>query len=138
MAVKAKATEKKSKVVEILTTDYPWENLLLGILASLSLALSIMILGGILTTEDGPIPIISDYPNLFAGILLGISIVGLLLVIYPFFVPALPELKKMSWASWSTYLDASVRVLIFVIFFALVFFAYDLLLAELSGRLFTR
>ena len=48
-----------------------------------------MILGGILTTEDGPIPIISDYPNLFAGILLGISIVGLLLVIYPILRPSI-------------------------------------------------
>ena len=136
MAVKVKATEKKNKMVEILTTDYPWENLLLGILASLSLALSIMILGGILSTEDGPIPIISDYPNLFAGILLGISIVGLLLVVYPFFVPAFPELKKMAWASLKTFLDAAVRVLVFVIFFALVFFAYDLLLANISGSLF--
>ncbi|MDY0210461.1 MAG: preprotein translocase subunit SecE [Acholeplasma sp.] len=136
MAVKEKNTEKKSKIVEILTTDYPWENLLLGVLASLSLALSIMILSGILSTQDGPIPIISDYPNLFAGILLGISILGLLLVIYPFFVPAIPELKKMSWASWKTFLDAGTRVLIFVVFFSLLFFAYDLLLANISGSLF--
>lgn len=136
MAVKEKVTEKKSKIVEILTTDYPWENLLLGILASLSLALSIMILSGILTTADGPIPIISDFPNLFAGILLGISIVGLLLVVYPFFVPALPELKKMSWASKKVFLDASIRVLIFVVFFSLVFFAYDLLLANITGSIF--
>lgn len=136
MAVKEKVTEKKSKIVEILTTDYPWENLLLGILASLSLALSIMILSGILTTADGPIPIISDFPNLFAGILLGISIVGLLLVVYPFFVPAIPELKKMSWASKKDFLDASIRVLIFVVFFALVFFAYDLLLANITGSIF--
>lgn len=136
MAVKEKNTEKKSKIVEILTTDYPWENLLLGVLASLSLALSIMILSGILSTKDGPIPIISDYPNLFAGILLGISILGLLLVIYPFFVPALPELKKMSWASWKAFADAGVRVLVFVIFFALVFFLYDLLLANITGSLF--
>ncbi len=136
MAVKQKATEQKSKLIEVLTTEYRWENLLLGILASLSLALSIMILSGILTTEDGPIPLISDYPNLFAGILLGISIIGLLLVIYPFFVPAVPELKKMSWPTWAVYLDASVRVLIFVIFFAALFFGFDLLIANITGNLF--
>lgn len=136
MAVKEKAQEKKNKVLEVLTTDYPWENLLLGILASLSLALSIMILGGILSTEDGPIPIISDYPYLFAGILLGISIVGLLLVVYPFFIPAIPELKKMTWATLKVFADAAVRVLIFVIFFALLFFAYDLLFANIAGSIF--
>src|SRR5690554_6482524 len=121
MAIKAKNVESKSKLVEILTTEYKWENLLLGILATLSTAFSIMILGGILVVND-TFPVIGDYPMVFAGILLGISILGLLLVIYPFFIPAVPELKKMSWANWPTMLDASARVIIFVLAFALIFF----------------
>lgn len=132
MAIKEKKVESKSKLVEILTTEYKWENLLLGILATLSTAFSIMILSGILVVND-TFPVIGDYPMVFAGILLGISILGLLLVIYPFFIPAIPELKKMTWADWPTMLDASARVIIFVLSFALIFFGFDLLIQLIMG-----
>ena len=52
MAIKQKETEKQSKLVEILTTEYRWENLLLLILAVLSTALSLIII-----INQGPIAI---------------------------------------------------------------------------------
>src|SRR3989339_675969 len=78
MAIKQKQVEQKSKLLEVLTTEYKWENLLLGILATLSGALA--------------------------------------LVIYPFFLPALPELKKITWPTLPKFVDHAVRTLIFLFF----------------------
>jgi len=117
MAIKQKNVEEKSKLLEILTTEYKWENLLLGILATLSGALALMIISGNTLLEINPnFPVLGQEPNglIFAWVLFAISVFGLILVIYPFFLPAIPELKKISWASRPKFIDNSVRVLIFV------------------------
>ena len=46
MAIKQKPAEQKSKLLEVLTTEYKWENLLLGVLATVSGALAVMIISG--------------------------------------------------------------------------------------------
>lgn len=133
MAIKETNVEKQSKLKEILTTEYKWENLLLGILATLSAALALMIIIG------GPIEINPSFPILgkrsnaliFSWVLFGISLLGIGLVIYPFFLPAIPELRKITWGTKLQFLDHSVRVIIFVAFFTLVVFFFDLLAAEL-------
>lgn len=133
MATRKNEVEKTSKLKEILTTEYRWENLLLGVLATLSAALALMIIIG------GPLEINPSFPILgkrvnaliFSWILFGISLLGIGLVIYPFFVPAIPELKKITWATKYQFLDHSVRVIIFVAFFAIVVLFFDLIAAEL-------
>ena len=88
MAIKQKQVEQKSKLLEVLTTEYKWENLLLGILATLSGALALMIISGntLLQINDN-FPILGQGNNgvIFAWVLFAISIFGLILVIYPFF-----------------------------------------------------
>jgi preprotein translocase subunit SecE len=137
MAIKQKSVEQKSKLLEVLTTEYKWENLLLGILATISGALALMIISGnTLLAIQPDFPILGQGNNgvIFAWVLLAISIFGLILVIYPFFLPALPELKKITWPTWPKFLDNSVRVLIFFIFITLVIFLYDLLMTTLILR----
>ncbi len=117
MAIKQK-TEPKGKLIEVLTKEYRWENLLLGVLAIVSAALSVMILthNNLLTPPDDSFPVIGgDNFFIFAWVLLAISVFGIVLVVYPFFIPAIPELKKISWAGWHKFLDNSVRVIIFLI-----------------------
>ena len=116
MAIKQK-TEQKGKLIEVLTKEYRWENLLLGVLAIISAALAVMILtkNSLLTPPDDSFPIIGgDNFFIFAWVLLIISVFGIILVVYPFFIPAIPELKKISWAGWRKFLDNSVRVLFFL------------------------
>jgi preprotein translocase subunit SecE len=134
MAIKEKEIEKKSKLREILMTEYRGENLVLLILAVLSAALSLIII-----INKGPISIDESFPILgkrtnqliFAWILFGISMLGVGLVAAPFVAPAVPELKKISWAKWPEFLDHSVRVLIFILLFIFVIFSFDIIVLKL-------
>ncbi len=134
MAIKQKQVEQKSKLLEVLTTEYKWENLLLGILATLSGALSVMIISGTaLFGIDENFPILGQGNNgiIFAWVLLAISLFGLALVIYPFFLPAIPELKKISWPSFPKFLDHAVRTLIFLFVLTGFVLLYNLLITTL-------
>lgn len=134
MAVKEKKKEQGSKILEVLRTEYKWENVVLAILASIALAFSLMIINKTLTVRES-FPIIGKYPQVFGWILFSISIVGILLVVYPFFVQALPELKKIAWADLKTSLDAIIKVFIFVILFAVMFTVFDLVIQLIIGKL---
>ena len=129
MAIREKK-EKKSKVLEVLRTEYKWENVVLAILASLALAFSLMIINGALVVRDS-FPVIGQYPKVFAWVLFSISVIGILLVISPFLVRAFPELKKISWAGWKTSIDAIVKVFVFVLVFALLFVGFDAVVAPI-------
>ncbi len=136
MAIKQKTVETKSKLIEVLTTEYKWENLLLGILATLSGALALMIISGnSLLQINENFPILGQGNNgiIFAWVLFAISIFGLILVIYPFFLPAIPELKKITWPSFPKFVDHSVRTLIFLFILTGVILLYNLLIIRLLG-----
>ncbi len=138
MAIKQQVEEQKSKLVEVLTTEYKWENLLLGILATISAALSLMIISGNrLLQINRNLPILGQGNNglIFAWVLFSISIFGMILVVYPFFLPAIPELKKITWPSLSQFIDNAVRVLLFVFFLAGIIVVYNLLIIRLLGGL---
>jgi preprotein translocase subunit SecE len=136
MAIKQKETEQKSKLLEVLTTEYKWENLLLGILATISGALALMIISGNTLLEINPnFPILGQEPNglIFAWVLFAISVFGLILVIYPFFLPAIPELKKITWATKAKFLDSSVRVMIFLFILTFFILIFNILIIRLLG-----
>ncbi len=133
MAIKQKV-EQKSKLIEVLTKEYRWENLLLGILAVISAALAVSILVGVswIVPPGADFPIIggSNF-YVFSWVLLVISIFGIILVVYPFFLPAIPELKKISWAGWKKFLDNSTRVVIFLIILTGFLLLFDFLIIRL-------
>lgn len=118
MAIKQKEQQPKNKLMEILTTEYKGESLLLGILATITAALAVMIIGNVQGFRiPSEFPVLGGSPNdmIFAWTVLVIALLGLALVIYPFFLPAFPELRKISWAGFREFLDNAVRVLFFVI-----------------------
>ncbi len=134
MAIKQKEVEQKSKLLEVLTTEYKWENLLLGVLATLSGALALMIISGnSLLTINSDFPILGQGNNgiIFAWVLFAISLFGLALVIYPFFIPAIPELKKITWPTFPKFVDHSVRTLIFLFFLAGIILIFNILITNL-------
>ncbi len=76
MAIKVKDTEEKSKLLEVLTKEYKWENLLLGVLATVSAGLALMIISGNPLLQINPnFPILGTEPNgtIFSWVLLVIS-----------------------------------------------------------------
>src|SRR5690606_896144 len=120
MAIKQKEQKPKSKLLEILTTEYKGESLILGVLATITAALAVMIIGNVQGFHiPADFPVLGGSPNdmIFAWTVLVIAILGLALVIYPFFLPAFPELRKISWAGWAEFADNAVRVIIFVLIF---------------------
>jgi preprotein translocase subunit SecE len=139
MAIKQKQTEQQSKLIQVLTTEYKWENLLLGILATISGALALMIISGnTLLTINDDFPILGQGNNgiIFAWVLFAISIFGLILVIYPFFLPAIPELKKITWPTLPKFIDHSIRTMIFLFFVTGIIFLFNLLITNLLvGRI---
>ncbi len=134
MAIKEKNTNKSSKMLEVLKTEYKWENILLAILASLALAFSLMIINGTLEVRDS-FPVIGSFPKVFAWVLFSISVIGILLVAFPFFAQAVPELRKISWANFKTSLDAVIKVFVFVILFAMLFVGFDALIGLVMKNL---
>lgn len=134
MAIKKRDQDKGSKLLDVLKTEYKWENVVLAILASLALAFSLMIINGTLSVRPG-FPIIGSYPMIFAWILFSISVIGILLVIAPFFVQALPEVRRISWANWATSVDAVIKVFIFVLILAFLFLGFDYLIKLVIGNL---
>lgn len=134
MAIKERKTDKTSKILEVLKTEYKWENILLAILASLALAFSLMIINDTLQVKES-FPLIGSVPKLFAWILFSISVFGLLLVAFPFFAQALPELKKISWADFKTSMDAIIKVFLFVVIFAFIFVGFDALIGLVMKNL---
>lgn len=122
MAIKQKEQQPKNKLLEILTTEYKGESLILGVLATITAALAVMIIGNVQGFHiPSDFPVLGGSPNdmIFAWTVLVIAMLGLALVVYPFFLPAFPELRKITWAGWKEFADNAVRVLIFVLIFTL-------------------
>jgi len=129
MAIKERDKQEKSKLMEVLTTEYKWENLLLGFLAIASAALAAMIINKTLTI-DASFPILGSGNNgiIFAWFLLTISLIGLLLVIFPFLQAAFPELRKISWPSKKKYLENTAKTLVYVVVLTLTLVLFDYLI----------
>ena len=133
MAIKEKSKEvQKSKVVEILTTEYKWETYLLGFLSVVAIALGLLIFANVLTVSETT-PLIGNYPKLFAWIITIVGAIGLILFAIPLFKPAGPELKKLTWPTWRVFVANSTRVFIFIIVLAGVFLLYEAFISAFLG-----
>lgn len=136
MAVKKRDTEEKSKLMEVLTTEYKWENLLLGFLAIASAALAAMIINQTLKI-DASFPILGTGNNgvIFAWFLLVISLIGLLLVLFPFLAAAYPELRKIAWPTKRKFIENSAKTLVYLVILTLILFLFDFLIVQTLGRI---
>ena len=93
-----------------------------------------MIVNGTLEVRES-FPLIGSFPKVFAWVLFSISIIGILLVAFPFYAQAIPEFNKIAWADFKTSIDAIIKVFIFVILFALIFTGFDYLIQLVIGSL---
>lgn len=126
MAIKEKKNElqQKSKVLEILTTEYKWETYLLGFLSLVAIAIGLLIFANVLTVNEDT-PLIGNYPTLFAWIITIVGAIGLILFAIPVFKPAVPELKKLSLPTWRVFVANATRVFIFLIVLVGVLLLYE-------------
>ena len=135
MAVKEKQLDKKSRIWEYIKTEHKWENYVFLFFAVVVLILGCLILTDVLTVRES-IWLIGDHPDVFAWVLVGVSTLFTLYALVPFFKPAVPELKKISWLPLRKCIGNSIRVLLFLVIFALLFFLYDSFITQILARIF--
>lgn len=123
MAIK-KEKPKRSSLAEILSKEYKYENLILAVLALIICAYSAMLLTGELIISADT-PVIGAKPKIFAWILMIIGLVSLFVVLVPFYKPAIPELKRLSWPNKNKFLGNIARVFIVMIILCICFVIYD-------------
>ena len=134
MAVKEKTQDRPSRIWQYLKETHKWENYVFLFFSVVVLALGLLILTGALTIKDDAW-LIGDYPTTFAWILVGISGLFTIYGLYPFFKPAIPELKRVSWLSFGKFAANAIRVLLFLVIFALLFLLYDAFISLLLARI---
>jgi len=119
---------KKSKVLEILRKEYPFEKLLLGVLGVIVLVLGVYLVQGTVLEIRYTDLWIFNTPlkiTIFSIFVIVIGAVSFLLAVWPFFVPSFAEMKKVSWPNGKTIFNHSLRVFGFIIILALFFVIID-------------
>ncbi|HOR95564.1 MAG TPA: preprotein translocase subunit SecE [Bacilli bacterium] len=125
MAVTSKPEKKQNRVIQFLSKEYKYENLILAILAIFAIVLGALIVAEILQVSPDFF-LIGGFPKVFAWILISLGVVSLLLVLWPFYRPSLAELRHVTGSKRSEFISNVVVVLIFVLFLVGVFILYDL------------
>jgi len=125
MAVTSKPKKKQNRVIQFLSKEYKYENLILAILAIFAIVLGALIVAEILQVSPDFF-LIGGFPKVFAWILISLGVVSLLLVLWPFYRPSLAELRHVTGSKRSEFISNVVVVLIFVLFLVGVFILYDL------------
>ena len=127
--------EGKSRILEYLKQEHKWENYLFVVVSIVTLMLGILILSDVLVVKED-FPLIGKYPDVFAWVLVVIAGLGVVYALYPFFKPAFPEFKKISWLKWPKFLGNVIRVFLFLIIFTLLFLLYDSFIQQILARIF--
>jgi len=120
--------EQKSKVMDILKKDYPFEKFLLGALGLFVLIMGVYLLqGDIIRINNTDLWIFDNATKIkiFEIFVVVLGAVAFLLAVYPFFVPSISEMKKVSWPTGKIIANHSARVFGFIIFLSLTFMLYD-------------
>lgn len=130
--VAEKKAEDKSRILEYLKNEHKWENYVLLALSLFSLVLGCLIINKTLIVSED-FPLIGNFPKVFAWVLIGLSALAILLSIWPFFKPAFPELKKVTWPRGKAFLADTARVFIFLFILVGVFLLYDAFISRLLG-----
>jgi preprotein translocase subunit SecE len=136
MAVKEKKQDlfQSSRLAKIMATEYKWETYLLGVLSVFALALGLLMVTGTLTIKEDT-PIIGAKPIIFEIMILALGVIGLILFAIPFFRPAFPEIKKLTFPTGRLFVANAVRVFIFLLVMVSIFLLYEYFISALLRRL---
>ena len=134
IAKKHAKMEGNSRILNYLKEEHKWENYVFLVVALITVLLGALILAGTLTVKQN-IPLIGDYPKVFAWVLVGIAGLGVLYALYPFFKPSFPEFKKVTWIKGWKFVGNIIRTFLFIIIFALLFLLYDAFIQQLLEKI---
>lgn len=123
------------RIAEYLKTEHKWENYLFVFVSMVVMVLGGMILAGSLVVKDS-FPLIGSHPTVFAWILIGVAAIALVYSLYPFFKPAFPEFRKITWLTFPKFVGDAIRVFLFIAIFVLLFILYDSLITGVLRLIF--
>jgi preprotein translocase subunit SecE len=129
MAKKQVETSKTSKVIEILRKEYPFEQILLGILGLLVIVLGVYLIEGVrfqITLTSWWIFNTATKRLLFSIFIVVLGTVSFFMAVWPFIVPSIAEMKKVTWPGQKAILNHVARVFGFIIFISLFFVLFDI------------
>lgn len=126
----AKVEEQHSRILEYLKSEHKWENYVLLALSLMALMLGCLIINGTLEVSED-FPLIGNFPKVFAWVLIGLSALAIILSLWPFFKPAFPELKKVSWPKPRQFGADVARVFIFLLILVSVLLLFDAFISRL-------
>ena len=130
MAVQEK--EKKNRVLQAISHEWKYENLILVILALFALELGVLLLTGDLDFAQN-VFLLSDYKTVFAWILVGLGVVALLLAVSSFYRPSISEIKHVTGLKKKEFFVNVVTVFVFILVLVGLIMAYDSLIQLVKG-----
>ena len=119
--------KEKGRIVKFLETEYKYENFIL-----VALSLFAIVFGTLILQDTFSIPaeafLVGSYANVFAWVLIVLGVISLLLWAIPFFRPSFSEIKHIKGLKRNEFLGNIVKVIVFTIVLAVLFFLFDLLI----------
>ncbi len=128
MSTKQVKEQKPNRVLEILRKEYPFERILLGVLGAFVLILGVYLVEGrVLSIRLTSWWIFNTElkRTIFAIFVILVGTVSFIMAIWPFFVPSVSEMKKVTWPNRRTILNHTARVFGFILFISFFFIVID-------------
>ena len=125
--MKPAVQEKPNRIAQFLNTEYKFENFLL-----VALSLFAIVFGVLILQDTFSIPadafLVGQYGDVFAWVLIVLGVISLLLWAIPFYRPSISEIKHIKGLKRREFLGHVLKVVVFTIVLALIFFVFDLLI----------
>lgn len=122
-----KNVKTKKGAMAFLSKDYKYENLVIAIFALIAIVLGALIITKAIVIDENFF-LLGSYPMVVAWVLVGLGVVSLLLILWPFYKPSFDETKHIKGLKRSEFLVNIARVIMFIIILAFFFFLCDLAL----------
>ena len=125
--MKPAVQEKPNRLAQFLNTEYKFENFLL-----VALSLFAIVFGVLILQDTFSIPadafLVGQYGDVFAWVLIVLGVISLLLWAIPFYRPSVSEIKHIKGLKRREFFGNVLKVVVFTIVLALIFFVFDLLI----------
>ncbi len=135
-------TEKKgpSALSKVFKKEYSFEGFLLLLISLVAIVIGVLLL----TPKGSPtlkisesVFLIGTYPSVFAGILIGLGAISLVIAIWPYYKPSISEIRRITWATKKDLLKDSAATFSFSLIMILFFFLVDLGIVALFSYIAT-
>jgi hypothetical protein len=128
--------EKKNRVIEFVSKEHKYENLILAVLAIVAIELGVLILTKVLNIPQSAFLIGGELNSkIFSWALVVLGAVSLVLSVFSFFVPSFAETKHIKGLKVVEYLVNIATVIIFILILALFFIGCDAVIEKLTELL---